>query len=234
MRKNKHLTNKVHSLLEENQQLQSKIQDLNSDVPNSHYLSQIEEQKSQIDSLVENTKAIKKRAKEDINNLRQKVIDLENERDQNQAKIQSLERQNQKIRDKLKSTQEKFLENQSLKETHQEYYKKFTDELQDKNFAIKHLECNIDRMNKNYILAKQEFSEAKQHYEKEIEDLQNKLKVKQKKIIELDESISKYKNLMEKNKSNIIRYNVEHNCKTTENERKYCELMQTNRSLIEL
>ena len=71
---------------------------------------------------------------------------MENEREQNNVKIQNLERQNQKIKDKLKSTQEKFLENQSLKETHQEYYNKFTGELQDKNFKIKNLECNIEKI----------------------------------------------------------------------------------------
>ena len=228
------LNNRIQNLIEENMQLLSKIQEFNTDIPNSHYLSQIEELKIQNDDMNEKTKSIKVRAKNDINDLKQKIVNLQNEKDESLAKTQNLERQLQKTKEKLKSTQEEVMNNRNLTTNHLEKYEELVNTIHSKDSEIKQIKISFKRLSDEYSFAIQELNDVKLNCNKRIEEYESAIKVKQKKVDKLEDSLSKCKNLIEKNKSSAFTSKVEQNVKTIENDRKYWELKQKCRYLIDV
>lgn len=217
-------------LAEENKQLALRIQEFEIGGNNDHSLK--------ITSLNEELKMVKRRAKEDINDLKkrnQELIDRDKARDSEKEKyegvIHELRTEVQKVRNVLKKTQSEVEVNTNLKEDSNNIHIKLIDQIKKLEMKVLQQDSVLVKYQEYESERNHEFEEMEQKYEEEKTELRQRLNKEVKRVRDLETAISKQKEEYEKSKNINMANAIEIESKCHKQSRQISELKKEIRKL---
>jgi golgin subfamily A member 4 len=158
---NKALGNRNDQLNAANRALKSQLEEIDNSGSFNEY-------KLQLEKLAEDMKTVKKRAKEDINQLQEDNQKVAQENEKWRQTIQELQEKVERQKELLKSTQQQVKVNKSLKDDTADA----RDELESKMGYFKYLndqkENTINRLQNDYDMLKRQIEEENSKHEEEI------------------------------------------------------------------
>lgn len=188
---------------EEIKLLNSKLQDIESD-------EYIKDQTSKITDLNETLNSIKKRAKEDINNLtkQNQILFSDNQKyeDENQKRgqlIDELQKRLVKTRNQLKETQQKVEVNKNLKDQTDDTYDQLQNDIKRLRYTCKQQQQKIHQYEQREQNWQVNIENIQLKTEEEVKSIRVKLQSERDKSIKLNDRLSKQAEMIEKEKKKM-------------------------------